>query len=127
MEINFDIGIKGQEELVVSYKDTAASYGSGLVEVFATPAMIALMEKTCYKSINSYLPEGYGSVGVKVNIEHIKASKIGELIVCKSELVEKNNKKLIFNLQVFGLNNELVGFGTHERVIINIDKFMSKL
>ncbi len=123
MEIKLNIGIKGEETLDVSYEDTAAKYGSGLVEVFATPAMIAMMEKTCYKSVLPFLPDGFGTVGTKVDIVHIKASKIGMSIRCESELIEIDRKRLVFKLIAFDNEGE-IGSGTHERFIIDVDKFM---
>jgi predicted thioesterase len=74
MEIKIEPGITGIETMIVEKKDTAKHYGSGLAEVFATPALVALMENTAYKSIEPYLPEGFSSVGIQVNVSHKKAS-----------------------------------------------------
>jgi len=109
----------------VKFEDTAANYGSGLVEVFATPAMIALMENTCYKSVMEFLPEGYGTVGTKVDIVHIKATAVGKKVSCKSELIEIDRKRLVFSVKAFDEDGE-IGSGIHERFIINVEKFMGK-
>lgn len=101
------------------------TYGSGLVEVFATPAMIALMENTCYKSVMEFLPEGYGTVGTKVDIVHIKATAVGKKVSCKSELIEIDRKRLVFSVKAFDEDGE-IGSGIHERFIINVEKFMGK-
>lgn len=119
-------GIKGIEEQLVSLKETASSYGSGLVEVYATPAMIALMEKTCFSSVLPYLPEGFGTVGTAVNIVHIKATPVGETVICESELIEVDKKRLVFYVTARDKNGE-IGRGTHERFIIDVEKFMEKL
>jgi fluoroacetyl-CoA thioesterase len=126
MEIQIPMGVKGKEELVVAYEDTAARYGSGLVEVYATPAMVALMEKTCLNSVLSYLPEGYGTVGVKVDIVHSKATPIGMKVTCESTLLEVDRRRLVFEL-VAQDEKGVIGKGRHERFIIDTRKFMEKL
>ena len=125
MEFNLKIGTQGNQEQIVKFEDTAANYGSGLVEVFATPAMIALMENTCYKSVMESLPEGYGTVGTKVDIVHIKATAVGKKVSCKSELIEIDRKRLVFSVKAFDEDGE-IGSGIHERFIINVEKFMGK-
>ena len=126
MEIQIPTGVRGKEEMVVTYEDTAAKYGSGLVEVFATPAMIALMEKTCLASVLAYLPEGYGTVGVKVDIVHGKATPVGMKVTCESNLLEVDRRRLVFELVARDEKGE-IGKGRHERFIIDTRKFMEKL
>lgn len=125
MEISIKTGIKGKEQQLVVYDDTAAKYGSGLVEVFATPAMIAMMEKTCLKSVIPFLPQGFGTVGTKVNIVHTKATPIGMTVTCNSKLIEVDRKRLVFEVICHDEEAE-IGRGTHERFIIDVNKFMSK-
>ena len=98
MDLKIEPGIKGKLDMIVSNKDTANQYESGLVEVFATPAMIALMEKTALESVKPFLPKGYGTVGMAVDIKHIKATPVGMKVWCETELVETDRKKLTFNL-----------------------------
>ena len=126
MDIQIPAGVRGKEEMVVTFEDTAAKYGSGLVEVFATPAMVALMEKTCLTSVLSYLPEGYGTVGVKVDIVHGKATPIGMTVTCESNLLEVDRRRLVFELVARDEQGE-IGSGRHERFIIDTKKFMAKL
>lgn len=124
--MNIKLGIKGEEKEVVRHENTAAAYGSGLVEVYATPAMIALMEKTCYRSVMPYLSEGEGTVGTHVNISHRKASPLGTVITCHSEIVEIDRRRIVFKVEAFDDSGELIGDGAHERFVINVEKFMSK-
>ena len=122
MEIKILPGLEGCEEQIVVYDDTAAKYGSGLVEVFATPAMIALMEKTCLKSVLNQLPKGFGTVGTKVNIVHTKATPIGMKVICNSKLIEVDRRRLVFEVIANDENGE-IGRGQHERFIIDVEKF----
>ncbi len=126
MDLQIQAGVKGREMLVVEAKDTAANYGSGLVEVYATPAMVALMEKTCLQSVLPFLPEGHGTVGVKVNISHSKATPVGVQVVCESELIEVDRRRLVFEVVARDEGGE-IGRGTHERFVIDTEKFMAKL
>lgn len=119
-------GLRHCETLVVEHKDTAAVYGSGALEVFATPAMIALMEKTCLMSVCDKIGEGNTTVGIAVNIKHLKASPVGATIRCEAELTEVDRRRLVFKVQCFEGEN-LIGKGIHERFVVESAKFMSKL
>ncbi len=126
MNIEIPVGTEGREELVVTYDDTAARYGSGLVEVYATPAMVGLMEKTCLNSVLSFLPEGFGTVGIRIDTSHSKATPVGKRVVCRSELVEVDRKRLVFKVVAEDDTGE-IGRGLHERFVIDTEKFMKKL
>ena len=119
------IGKKGREELIVSRESSAMALGSGTLEVFATPAMIALMEKTARKSVQGDLEEGFGTVGISVNIKHVAATPLDMKVVCESELLEIDGKKLVFSVKAFD-ESGLIGEGVHERFIISNDKFQQK-
>jgi predicted thioesterase len=123
---NLQIGVLGEKELIVSSENTASKYGSGLIDVFATPAMIALMEQTAQLSIQPFLPEGKITLGIEVNIKHLKATPIGVLVKCNSKLIEIDGKTLLF--EVFAYDETgLIGKGTHTRYIVNANKFIEKL
>ena len=113
-------GLRHSEQLVVEHKDTAAVYGSGALEVFATPAMIALMEKTCLMSVCDKIGEDNTTVGIAVNI-----SPVGSTIRCEAELVEVDRRRLVFEVKCFE-DTTLVGEGIHERFVVESEKFMSK-
>ena len=111
--------------LTVEHKDTAAVYGSGSLEVFATPAMIAMMEKTCLECVNDKIGEGNTTVGISVNIKHLKASPIGATIRCEAKLIEVDRRRLVFEVKCLE-GETVVGEGLHERFIVDSQKFMSK-
>lgn len=118
-------GLHHSGTLVVEHKDTAAVYGSGSLEVFATPAMIALMEKTCLESVNDKIGEGNTTVGISVNIKHLKASPVGAPIRCESTLVDVDRKRLVFEVRCFE-GDTLIGEGVHERFVVDGEKFLSR-
>ena len=125
MEIELKPGMSYTASQVVVYEDTAAKYGSGLVEVYATPAMITLMENTALKTVHTHLPEGYNTVGFEVNIRHLKPTPIGMKVECTATLQEVDDKKLVFHV-VANDEEGKIGEGTHTRFIINTKKFMEK-
>ena len=121
-----EIGIKGRQELVVSKELTAKHIGSGTVLVFATPMMIALMEKTSQKSVKPYLEAGQETVGTHVDVSHDSAVPVGRKVWCESEVVDVDRRKITFKVAVYD-DNGIVGQGTHERFIIDVKKFSEKL
>ena len=125
MDFNTLKGLHHSEKLVVEHKDTAAVYGSGALEVFSTPAMIALMEKTCLMSVRDKIGESNTTVGIAVNIKHLKASPVGATIRCEAKLVEVDRRRLVFSVKCFD-GSDLVGDGLHERFVVESEKFMAK-
>lgn len=120
-----EIGIKNKETIMVTEENTAKKLGSGLLPVFATPAMVALMESTASNSILKELAENEGTVGISLNVQHVSATPIGMSVYCESELIEIDKKRLVFKVEAYD-EAGLIGTGTHERFIINNEKFMSK-
>ncbi len=126
MEINLQPGTVYTLEKTVSFDDTAARYGSGLVEVFATPAMIALMEGAATQAVQPYLPENFGTVGVEVCIQHSKATPKGMKVSATATLTRTEGRRLYFDVVAHDEDGE-IGRGTHSRHIIDTKKFMEKL
>ena len=120
------VGIKGRREQTVTPEMSAARIGSGLVEVFATPMMVALIEQTCLESVLPHLYEGQGTVGTLVNVSHVSATPIGMRVWCESELTEVDRRRLVFKVKAYD-ECGLIGEGTHERFIIDNAKFMEKI
>jgi fluoroacetyl-CoA thioesterase len=129
MEKDFDkivAGIKYTMNKQVMPEDSASRYDSGLVEVFSTPAMIALMEGTCYRSVMPFLPKGFSTVGFELNIRHLKATPIGMKVRCNAVLESIEGKRILFNVEAFDEDGK-IGEGTHVRYIIDEQKFIEKL
>ena len=120
-----ETGIIGKEEMLVTDADTAKALGSGGLNVFATPAMIALSEKTALTSILQYLPEGQSTVGTKVDMAHIAATPVGMKVRCETELIEIDRRRLVFSVNVYD-EVEKIAEGTHERFIVDNAKFQTK-
>ena len=121
-----ETGIKGHREQIVTPEMSAARVGSGLVDVFATPMLVALVEQTCYESVLPHLDEGQGTVGTLVNVSHVSATPISKRVWCESELVEVDRRRLVFSVKAYD-EYGLIGEGTHERFVIDTAKFMDKL
>lgn len=119
-------GIKGKIELTVTKDKCAGAIGSGELDVFATPAMIALIEETCWKSVAPYLASGEGTVGTALNVRHVAATPVGLNVTCETELTLVDRRRLLFDVKVFDPFG-LVGEGTHERFIIQYDRFLKKV
>ena len=119
-------GIQGAAEIVVTPEVTAAHLGSGAVAVFATPMMIALVEKACMLSVRPFLEEGQDTVGTQVNISHSAASPLGSTVRCETTLVEVDRRRLVFSAKVYD-DDGIVGEGTHERFIIDRERFLAKV
>lgn len=121
-------GIKGKKEITVTLDKTAKAMGSGTMDVFATPAMIALMENTAFESVASELEEGsgtVGTVGTALDIKHVSATPVGMKVTCESELVKVDGRALTFSVKAFD-EAGLIGEGTHERFIVFEEKFQKK-
>ena len=119
-------GIKGEETLVVEKNDSAEVVGSGTLPVFATPSMIALMEKTCARSVENLMEEGDTTVGVFIEVHHVSATGLGGKVTCESILSEVNGRKLKFTVKAYD-EGGVIGDAIHERVIVNKERFMAKV
>ena len=119
-----EIGIKGRAETVVNHENTAKFVGSGELEVFATPQMIALMEQAAASSVAGELEEGQGTVGTLLNVSHDAATPLGMKVWAETELVEVDRRRLVFDVKD---ECGLIGQGKHERFIIQNDKFLAKV
>lgn len=119
------IGVKGKQSLTVTQQQSAKTMGSGTLDVFATPAMIALMEQTAWKSIVPYLDSNQSSVGTRLDITHDAPTPLGMTVTCESELVEIDGRRLVFTVTASD-DKGIIGKGIHERFLIQEDSFQEK-
>lgn len=126
MEININPGIENTYTMTVEQQYTASAYGSGLIDVLATPAMIGFMEKTAQEAVQPFLPEGYITLGTVVNIKHIKATPMGEKVTFHAKVTEAEGKKLTFEVTAHDEHGQ-IGLGIHKRAVVEAEKFMKSL
>ncbi len=119
------LGIKGETKVKVNPSNTAEAMKSGLLPVFATPMMVAIMEDAAAKSVQPHLKEGQTTVGTLVNVKHLSATPEGMEVRAESELIEVDNRRLVFDVRAYD-EKGLIGEGKHERFIIDAERFMEK-
>ena len=118
-------GLTGQKEEMVTEGNTALSLGSGGLAVYATPAMIALMEAAALSAVDPLLPSGYSTVGTDIKVRHISATPGGMKVSAVAELLGMDGRVLSFSVSAFDDAGK-IGEGTHSRFIIENEKFMAK-
>ena len=123
--MTLETGIRGEQSVLVTAANTAKTMGSGTLDVFATPALVALAEKTCWMSVADALGEGNGSVGTKLELEHTAPTPVGMKVTAESELIEIDRRRLVFAVKAYD-ETGLIGEGKHERFIVDMDKFTAK-
>ena len=119
-------GLKGECQTVVTEANTAKHLGSGNVEVFATPAMVRLMEEAGVAAVDHLLPEGQRTVGVSLNVRHLAATPLGMSVTVRAELMEIEGRRLTFRVEAFD-EVEKVGEGTHQRYVIDVAHFQQRV
>lgn len=120
-----EVGIKGRQETVVTTANVATNVGSGKVKVFATPMMISLIEKAACLSIEAYLEPGQSSVGTHIDVSHCAATPMGMTVWAETEVIEIDRRRVTFSVKAYD-ERGLIGEGTHERFIIDVEKFQAK-
>lgn len=116
----------GTATVKVTEANTAATMKSGSLTVFATPAMCALMEEAACAAVNTHLEVDSGTVGISLNITHDRATALNDTVTATATLTKIDGRKLIFSVEAKD-SKGIIGKGTHERFIINNEKFMSKV
>ena len=123
--MSIETGMKGRAEAVVAQENTAQAVGSGLVPVFATPYMIALMENAAVNAVQAQLAPDEGTVGIRLDVTHDAATPIGLTVWAEAELTAVEGRKLTFAVSAYD-QRERIGGGTHERFIIKPEKFLAR-
>ena len=121
-----EIGLKYESVVEVTSANSAKTMGSGDMDVFATPSMVALMENAAMMAVASALPEGSATVGAQINTSHIKASPIGATITASAQLTEVEGRKLTFAVKAWD-EKGVIGEGVHTRFVVDRERFLSKL
>ena len=120
-----ETGIKCVKEEIVTEELTAEVLGSGGLAVYATPAMIRLMEHAAWSAAEDYMEDGYTTVGTLMNVKHLSASPAGTAVRAECELIETDGRRLVFKVAAYDDAGQ-IGEGTHERFIVQADKFLDK-
>lgn len=119
-------GLKFESTTIVGEENTAAALGSGDMAVFATPAMVALMENAAMLCVADHLPAGAATVGTAIATSHVKASPVGATIRAEAELTEVDGRRLEFVVRAYD-ERGLIGEGRHTRFVVDRERFLSKL
>ena len=125
LEFNFNKDLKFTTEQTVNSSDTALSYGSGNLDVYATPAMTALMENAAMNCVKQKLPDGFTTVGIEISVKHIKATPVGVKVRAEASLAKAEGKKLFFKVEAYDDMGK-IGEGIHIRYIVNSEEFIKK-
>lgn len=120
------VGIKHEIQIVVDDKNAISFLGNDRARVLGTPWMIASMEMTARNAVAALLPAGYDTVGTMVNVRHVSAAPMGAAVRFTAELLEVKERRLYYRVECHGPRG-VVGEGTHERFIINVERFAKRL
>ena len=119
-------GLEGTAEIVVGTRDTAPHVGSGKIGVLATPIMVNLMEAAALQAVERLLPPGHQTVGTHLDVRHFAATPVGLRVLARAELTRIDGRTLTFSI-IAEDDRERIGEGTHERLIINVERFDQRM
>ena len=108
--------------MTVAEQHTAPHIGSGHVKVLATPVLVTLMEAAALKAVDGLLPDGYQTVGTRIDVRHYAATPVGMHVTVSAEVIKVEGRSVTFSL-IAEDEKERIGEGSHERVIINVARF----
>ena len=123
---NIPVGARAEKSLEVTRDVTVAHYHENMPEVFGTPMMIYLMEVAAAAAIEEYLPEGWVSVGVVVDVKHLAATPVGFTVTARAEVLSVSDSTITFAVEAHD-GREKIGEGKHVRAPINLERFMQRV
>jgi fluoroacetyl-CoA thioesterase len=121
-----EVGLVSEASDTVDERWLATTMGSGNVQVYATPAMVALMEAAAVDALAPALAEGQSSVGIALEIRHLAATPPGRRVRARAQVIQVQGPKVTFRVQAWD-EQELIGEGTHARYVIDVARFMQRL
>src|SRR3954470_23259730 len=119
-------GLRGEASLIVGEEHTAPRIGSGAIRVLATPVMINLIEAAALAAVERLLPAGHQSLGTVLNVRHIAATPVGMRIFASATVEKIVQRTIVFRVEARD-EKDLIGDGTHERVVVNVAKFDARV
>lgn len=126
LQLNLPAGLTGTAELIVGERHTAPRIGSGRIRVLATPVMINLIEAAALAAVEQSLPEHHQSLGTRVDITHIAATPVGMRVRATAEVTGVEGRTIRFRVRAED-EHDLIGEGTHERVVVNLERFDARV
>ena len=126
MEFDLPVNESRTKTFTVQEHQIADFLGSGKISVLSSPSMILMMEQTAMLFAQEYLPEEYITVGTRVDVSHLRASKLGAEITVNAKLIDFEKKHMVFVVEAFDGEHK-IGEGKHERHIVNKEKFISRI
>jgi predicted thioesterase len=123
---NIPVGTRGQQKLLVTSEVAINFLGMEGARVLSTPHMIGFMERTCRDTVLPLLDEGYDTVGTHVNVAHLAAAPLGISVTFQAEVLAVNDRRIQFRVEAWD-EKEKIGEGTHERAVINVARFATRL
>ncbi len=119
-------GLSAEMKITVTEAETAAQWGSGLVPVYSTPALVGLMEATAVKALAGQLEAGKTTVGGHIDVQHLAATPVGMTVRARAELTASEGRKLTFQIEAWD-EVEKIGAALHERFVIDTEKFVARV
>ena len=126
LQLDLPAGLTGTAELVVGEQHTAPRVGSGRIRVLATPVMINLIEAAALAAVEQSLPERHQSLGTRLDVTHVAATPVGMRVRATAEVVRVEGRTVHFRVRAED-ERELIGEGTHERVVVNVDRYEARV